>query len=198
MRLLPLVGCLLSRNAIASPPEANSTASPTASPTAIPTSSPTKAEATNGTQAFLQRAYQQNWIPAPSCTCCGEGLRAGVVCDETTGELLEFHREAQDLTGTLPPFSLVPKLREMRMSYNSITGTIPSLSLSDSFSYMDFRFNQLSGTVPSFETVPHLQAIILNDNQLEGQFPSLAGQYNIQYLYIENNLFTSTAGEGRL
>ncbi|PWA71373.1 Leucine-rich repeat-containing protein [Artemisia annua] len=121
----------------------------------------------------------------------------GVICDNSTGDVIKLDLWCGMLQGTIHPLSSLfnlTHLTHLYLSGNKLNGTLPSwLFTSPSLQYLNLRGNMFSGNVP-FEsfTSPSLTYLSLSNNQLGGQidvqtFPQLT---NLTRLYLSDNNFS--------
>jgi hypothetical protein len=99
--------------------------------------------------------------------------------------------EGNQLSGPIPDtiYSLIT-LKEIDLSDNYLSGTISSkieklTNLEEIYIYND----SLSGIFPSLDSLKNLEAIRIQNNDFI-DFPDISSLTAVQYLYMENNMFT--------
>lgn len=94
--------------------------------------------------------------------------------------------EANELDSTIPDFSSLTGLTELRLKANRLVGSLPPLPRSLlSFSAPD---NELVGTVPSaYGSLPNIVDIELWGNRLSGTLPNFSSATSLQYLDVSDN-----------
>jgi Leucine-rich repeat (LRR) protein len=97
----------------------------------------------------------------------------GVSCENHGVTVIQLPRN--NLTGTLPDFRGLPKLRKLELDSNQLTGTIPDFSGLPELRTLRLSTNQLTGVIPEFRRLPKLQKLLLSNNQLSGAIPAFSG-----------------------
>jgi len=82
-------------------------------------------------------------------------------------------------------------LRELYLSYNQITGSLPDFSIFSNLKILDISVNRLSGKIPdSSKFPPQLESLSIESNSLEGGVPkSLGSTCTLRLLHLSNNSF---------
>ena len=133
----------------------------------------------------------------------------GTIYDLSLDSLIELEMIGNQLTGPIPSFSNLKKLRALWLSDNQLSGNIPNFQLPDlqtidladnnlvgpipifnleNLIELGLANNKLSGTIPLFKT-PKLEWLRLNGNILTGIIPNF--NYNdIQGIDLEGNMLT--------
>ncbi|XP_065880920.1 MDIS1-interacting receptor like kinase 2-like [Euphorbia lathyris] len=99
----------------------------------------------------------------------------GIVCNDA-GKVQNLNLTGLDLNGVFQefPFSSLPELAYMDLSYNELYGIIPpQIRLLTQLIYLDLSFNPLSGKIPAeIGLLKNLNTLVLIENQLNGSIPS--------------------------
>lgn len=133
----------------------------------------------------------------------------GTISDLSLDSLIELEMIGNQLTGPIPSFSNLKKLRALWLSDNQLSGNIPNFQLPDlqsidladnnlvgpipifnleNLTELGLANNKLSGPIPIFKT-PKLEWLRLNGNILTGIIPNF--NYNdIQGIDLEGNMLT--------
>ena len=101
------------------------------------------------TQSFLDMIFVQNWISAATCAAVSN-KNSDNRCDGPNGELTYFEIRISDLTGTIPPLSLIPYVTTFSVYENLLTGTIPSLTANAALDTLSIYDNKLTGSIPRY------------------------------------------------
>ncbi len=96
-----------------------------------------------------------------------------------------------NLTGTLPDINL-PFLTGLYLGSNDITGSIPDFSLLPQLKSLDLNRNLFVGGIPDFSSIPLIERIILSRNDLSGSLPSLTSCPNLINLQLDVNNITGS------
>ncbi|TPX64167.1 hypothetical protein CcCBS67573_g08482 [Chytriomyces confervae] len=153
--------------------------------------------------------------PTSGDDCC---TITGITCQD--GRIVELNLGGTGLKGTLPDFSKLTELVNLRLQANSLTGTIPStigamtkltiidiglngltgeipssISQMSALQEMYIGFNKLSGEIPSSVSsmASHLRVINMSNNKLTGPLPTSYGALTLlTELELQNNMLTGT------
>ncbi|XVE89309.1 hypothetical protein DITRI_Ditri19aG0192100 [Diplodiscus trichospermus] len=108
-----------------------------------------------------------------------------------------FHLGRNKLSGQVPPklFSSNMTLIHVLFESNRLSGVLPStLGLVTTLEVIRFDNNSLDGPLPSnLNNLTSLQDLHLSNNKLTGPLPDLTGMNSLNYLYLSNNSFDSSA-----
>lgn len=89
-----------------------------------------------------------------------------------TGQFLrEIRLENNELTGSLPSFSDVPRLEIFHFSFNNLTGSLPSFEKNFTLKEIRGSFNNLTGRIPDNSILRGLRVLTLAENNLEACYP---------------------------
>ncbi|WP_069472978.1 InlB B-repeat-containing protein, partial [Candidatus Marithrix sp. Canyon 246] len=114
----------------------------------------------------------------------------GVSC--SNGGVSRISLTNNELKGSTPDFSALPKLTHLYLYSNQLSGSIPNFSALPNLLELFLDRNQLTGTIHNFNALPNLQELHLHSNQLTGTIPNFNALPNLQRLYLENNQLTGT------
>jgi len=123
---------------------------------------------------------------------------------------LEIRSFNRGVTGNIPSFASMQRLRYVVFLQNKFTGTVPSLFNNPSVYYVHLYQNLLSGAVPIIESLglrylylhrnqltefnglatPNILRLFLSYNQIAGNVPSMSNLELCYDLYLNNNLFS--------
>jgi len=98
--------------------------------------------------------------------------------------------QSNNLNGTIPDFSGLPKLTRLSLYHNQLTGAVPDFSGLPNLTRLYLYDNQLTGAVPDFSGLPNLTWLELGGNQLTGAVPNFSGLPKLTRLYLFNNQLT--------
>ncbi len=101
--------------------------------------------------------------------------------------LVQIRIGANQLTGGVPSFNNLPNLAHLEFGGNQLTGPIANFTNMPALQTIRFEFNQLSGTIPSFNNLPNLNYLSLNDNLFSGGIPDFAVNTSLEWLFLSNN-----------
>ncbi len=92
------------------------------------------------------------------------------------------------LTGNIPDFAGIPKVKVLYLFQAELEGTIPNFTNLPDLERLDFSDNNLSGSLPDFEFCPKLINLNAESNQFTGQIPALSGDF-LTNLSLQGNQF---------
>lgn len=99
-----------------------------------------------------------------------------------------FFAAAQRFTGSIPPLSGLPKLKEFLVQLNQLSGPIPTLPASIERFYANS--NQLTGPIPPLAELGNLKEFVVAYNQLTGPVPDLRENGKLLYFLALRNELT--------
>ncbi|WCJ44472.1 Leucine-rich repeat receptor-like protein kinase family protein [Euphorbia peplus] len=120
----------------------------------------------------------------------------GIVCNDA-GEVYNLNLTGLDLRGAFQefPFSSLPKLAYLDLSFNEFYGIIPpQIRLLSELLFLDLSFNPLSGNIPAeIGLLKNLNTLVLIENQLNGSIPLEICHLNLleQLVLTRNSLVGS-------
>ncbi|KAK1351960.1 hypothetical protein POM88_053841 [Heracleum sosnowskyi] len=86
--------------------------------------------------------------------------------------------------------SQLRSLKVVDFSFNNLTGSLPHFTLLSSLTELVVKFNQLDGYLPTvFEKHSALQILDLSNNHLKGSVPDFTGLSSLESLDLHNNEF---------
>jgi hypothetical protein len=104
-----------------------------------------------------------------------------------------FSASVNQLSGPIPDFTGLRKLKAIRLSDNSLTGSLPILSRQPDMKALDLSENQLVGSVPSnfLAGIMSVQSLFLDlsNNMLTGIVPGNLTRFNDVTIYLRDNRF---------
>ncbi|KAK8959022.1 hypothetical protein KSP40_PGU015185 [Platanthera guangdongensis] len=102
---------------------------------------------------------------------------SGVICDSSSGEIVEILRANRSLFGEISPsISSLRNLKSLDMGSNMILGTIPSELLTcTNLQLLNLSYNDLTGPLPNLSLLKNLQILDLSSNGFSGKFPEWVG-----------------------
>ncbi|CAK9186433.1 unnamed protein product [Ilex paraguariensis] len=126
--------------------------------------------------------------PRPSASPC---TWYGVSCSNR-GAVVGLNLTSSGINGTLYdfPFSSLPNLSYLEISWNNLSGIIPpQIGQLFNLIYLDLSGNQLSGIIPpEIEGLKNLQSLRLSVNSLNGTIPREIGQLkSLAYITLAVN-----------
>ncbi len=96
-----------------------------------------------------------------------------------------------DLTGELPSFTRMHRLRSLRLSGNDLTGPLPTFASNHVLNYIDLSENRISGTIsPSFLDSMDFEENIyvdLSRNRITGKVPRELSRFEDLTIYLKDN-----------
>mmetsp|Transcript_16910 Transcript_16910/g.38778 ORF Transcript_16910/g.38778 Transcript_16910/m.38778 type:complete len:789 (-) Transcript_16910:51-2417(-) len=126
--------------------------------------------------------------------------QVGVLCDQTTQEIVGLSMISNNLMGTLPTeISQLTTLRYLESIGNDLGGTIPKeWRKLQNLSTLVMAFNSFSGPLPSWMPLawPDLEFLYLSNNELTGKIPDdFYGFHKLSVLALDDNLLTGNTDE---
>ncbi|KAJ3250703.1 hypothetical protein HDU77_006431 [Chytriomyces hyalinus] len=127
--------------------------------------------------------------PTSGDDCC---TITGITCQG--GRIVEMNLASTGLKGTLPDFSKLTELVNLRLQANSLTGTIPStVGAMTKLTIIDIGLNGLTGEIPSsISQMSALQEMYIGYNKLTGEIPSSVSSMasHLRVINMSNNKLT--------
>ncbi|KAI8828281.1 hypothetical protein BJ741DRAFT_626885 [Chytriomyces cf. hyalinus JEL632] len=127
--------------------------------------------------------------PATGDDCCSI---TGITCQD--GRIVEMLLGGTGLKGTLPDFSKLTELVNLRIQANSLTGTIPStIGAMTKLTIIDIGLNGLTGEIPSsISQMSALQEMYIGYNKLTGEIPTSVSSMasHLRVINMSNNKLT--------
>jgi gliding motility-associated-like protein len=112
---------------------------------------------------------------------------SGTLIDLSLDSLVELELMGNKLSGSIPSFSNLKKLKALWLSNNQLSGSIPNFQLPEIQS-IDLANNSLSGNIPAFN-LSNLMELGLANNKLTGTIPTL-NTPKLAWLRLNNNALT--------
>jgi Leucine-rich repeat (LRR) protein len=109
--------------------------------------------------------------------------------------LVKIYSTQNQLSGEIPPeIGELPRLIYLDLTYNQLSGSIPAaIGKLTALTSLYLTNNKLTGTIPpEIGLLKSAKWIYLDYNQLNGNIPVEIGQLNLNYFYLNNNLFEGT------
>ncbi|GAB4815686.1 hypothetical protein N2152v2_002732 [Parachlorella kessleri] len=105
----------------------------------------------------------------------------------------EYNVGANGLTGDIPNWSSLTKLRNIYLQNNTLTGPLPA-ALPTNLLNLNLQFNRIGGSLPKWTANQALQILFLAGNKLTGTVPDLSALKGLQELYLDGNSMTGQLG----
>ncbi|KAK1364389.1 hypothetical protein POM88_039950 [Heracleum sosnowskyi] len=92
------------------------------------------------------------------------------------------------LTGSVPDFTQLPSLIEIRVNSNQLNGYLPTaFQHHSSLQFLDLSNNHLRGSLPDFKGFSSLKLLYLDNNNFSGRVPDFTGCSSLQVLRLNKN-----------
>jgi Leucine-rich repeat (LRR) protein len=91
------------------------------------------------------------------------------------------------LTGLIPDFSNLPNLTRFHCHDNKLTGIIPNFLFLPNLEELSCANNQLTDTIPDFTNIPKLWRFVCDGNKLEGSIPDFSHLPKLGFFSCSNN-----------
>ncbi|KAK1364340.1 putative LRR receptor-like serine/threonine-protein kinase GSO1 [Heracleum sosnowskyi] len=105
--------------------------------------------------------------------------------------LKELSISDNQLTGSLPDFTLLPSLRRLRVNSNHLNGYLPTTFKHHSaLQFLDLSNNHLKSSLPDFAGFSSLKLLYLGKNEFSGSLPDFTGCSSLRELRLEDNQLT--------
>ncbi|KAK1364394.1 hypothetical protein POM88_039955 [Heracleum sosnowskyi] len=92
------------------------------------------------------------------------------------------------LTGSVPDFTLLPSLKEIRVNSNQLNGYLPTaFQHHSSLQFLSLSNNHLRGSLPDFEGFSSLKVLYLDNNNFSGIVPHFTRCSSLQVLRLNKN-----------
>ncbi|KAK3184076.1 hypothetical protein Dsin_031362 [Dipteronia sinensis] len=115
-----------------------------------------------------------------------------------TKDALEYlNLENNNLSGSLPDFTVLSSLRELHLFNNMLDGSFPKrFGQLSNLTVLDLGSNQLGGSLPDFSVFSTLKILRISNNKLNGTFSTSIGQLSkLEELYVSSNFLEDTISE---
>lgn len=113
----------------------------------------------------------------------------GTIYNITLPTLKLLSLEDNHISGTLPDFSNLGSIEELRLTKNALTGEIPNFSNLPNLKFLHLGRNNHIGRVPNFFLCPEMRALQLSFNQLVSPMPNLNHLVGLETFSVGDNSF---------
>jgi len=125
-------------------------------------------------------------IPDNTAKSKGGNNLKGELPDLQLPNLIRLYLGSNDLTGTLPDFTGLPKVTVISLSSNNVSGQIPEFTRLKKLERFELDYNEVQGTIPTFAACPKLRFLYLPHNNLYGNIPEF-DLPKLRVLLLQNN-----------
>ncbi|MBK9932002.1 MAG: gliding motility-associated C-terminal domain-containing protein [Saprospiraceae bacterium] len=114
------------------------------------------------------------------------GLR-GRIPNFNMPNLIEMSLPTCSLSGSIPNFDKLPKLKILNLNRNNLSGSLPDFKNLNNLEYLNLGVNSFSGQIPNFPSFQKLINLELYSNLLTGTIPNFSSLNNLNLLYLQSN-----------
>ncbi|KAK2976035.1 hypothetical protein RJ640_029908 [Escallonia rubra] len=125
-------------------------------------------------------------------SCCNS------MASESSLEVLRL--DGNQLSGSLPDFTILSSLRELRLNRNQLSGSFPEhFGQTSSLTHLDLSENRISGSLPELTSFLSLKELHLTNSKISGKLTESVGQLSmLEFLDASSNSLEGVISEAHL